>query len=98
MSPLLRSGLATNQERICSHSPSKGSLWVRRQPKTRFLRSCSQYKVSSPAVGPGTLHDATWIVLHKRLLELAAYCSKLSGQQSAPQANLQASGENFRRL
>ncbi len=35
---------------------------------------------------------------HEQLLELAAYCSKLSGQQSAPQANLQAIGENFRRL
>jgi hypothetical protein len=42
MSPLLHSGLATNQDRICSHSPSKGSLWVRRQPKTRFLLSCSR--------------------------------------------------------
>jgi hypothetical protein len=36
---------------ICSHSPAKGSLWVRRQPSTRFLRSCSRYKVRSPAVG-----------------------------------------------
>src|SRR5207247_9309101 len=53
MSPLLRSGLATNQEKICSHSPSKGSLWVRRQPRTRFLRSCPRYKVWSPAVGSG---------------------------------------------
>ncbi len=50
-----RSGLATNQEKICSHSPSKGSLWVRRQPSTRFLRSCSWYKVSSPAAGSGIL-------------------------------------------
>src|SRR5713226_6106127 len=55
MSPLLRSGLAISQDRICSHSPSKGSLWVRRQPRTRFLRSCSRYKVWSPAAGPGTL-------------------------------------------
>lgn len=53
MSPLLRSGLATNQEVICSHSPSKGSLWVRRQPSTRFRRSCSRYKDSSPAAGSG---------------------------------------------
>ena len=43
-------------------------------------------------------HDAAWIVLHERLLELAAYCGKLSGQQSASQAGLQALGENFRRL
>src|SRR5437660_9155897 len=43
-------------------------------------------------------HDAAWIVLHERLLELAMYCGKLSEQQSAPQADLQAIGENFRRL
>ena len=43
-------------------------------------------------------YDAAWIVLHERLLELAAYCGKLSGQQSAPQADLQAIAENFRRL
>ncbi len=42
-------------------------------------------------------HQAAWIVLHERLLELAAYCSKLSAQQSAPQ-DLQAIKENFRRL
>src|SRR5437588_8969268 len=55
ISPPLRSGLAWSQEKICSHSPSKGSLWVRRQPSTRFLRSCSRYKVSSPAAGLGKL-------------------------------------------
>ncbi len=55
MSPLLRSGLAISQDRICSHSPSKGSLWVRRQPRTRFLRSCSRYKVWSPATASGLL-------------------------------------------
>jgi len=43
-------------------------------------------------------HDAAWIVLHERLLELAAYCGKLSGQQSAPQADLQAIAANLRRL
>src|SRR5207248_4591322 len=43
-------------------------------------------------------HDAAWIVLHERLLELAAYCDKLSDQQSAPQADLQAIRENFRKL
>jgi len=43
-------------------------------------------------------HAAAWIVLHERLLELAAYCGKLSDQQSAPQADVQAIGENFRRL
>ena len=43
-------------------------------------------------------HDAAWIVLHERLLELAAYCRKLSGQPSAPQQDLLAIGENFRRL
>src|SRR6266568_6685526 len=55
MSPLLRSGLAISQDRICSHSPSNGSLWVRRQPSTRFRLSCSRYKVWSPAVGSPTL-------------------------------------------
>src|SRR6266700_2909933 len=54
MSPLLPSGLAINQEKICSHSPSKGSLWVRRQPRTRFLRSCSRYRVWH-TTGLGTL-------------------------------------------
>ncbi len=43
-------------------------------------------------------HDAAWIVLHERLLELAAYCGKLSDQQQQPQADLQAILENFRRL
>jgi hypothetical protein len=42
-------------------------------------------------------HQAAWIVLHERLLELAAYCGKLSAQQPAPQ-DLQAVEENFRRL
>ena len=43
-------------------------------------------------------HDAAWIVLHERLLELAAYCGKLSGQQPALQADLQAILDNLRRL
>jgi hypothetical protein len=43
-------------------------------------------------------HDAAWIVLHERLLELAAYCGKLSDQPSASQADLQAILENLRRL
>jgi Ferritin-like len=43
-------------------------------------------------------HDAAWIFLHERLLELAAYCVKLSDQQSALQADLQAIRENFRKL
>ncbi len=43
-------------------------------------------------------HDAAWIVLHERLLELAAYCGKLCDQQPPPQADLQAILENFRRL
>jgi len=43
-------------------------------------------------------HDAAWIVLHERLLDLSAYCSKLSGKPPAPQADLQVIGENFRRL
>jgi hypothetical protein len=43
-------------------------------------------------------HDAAWIVLHERLLELAAYCGKLSDQQSAQQRDLQAIKENLRRL
>src|SRR2546421_5352370 len=66
MSPLLRSGLATSQDRICSHSPSKGSLWVRRQPSTRFLRSCSRYKVWRPAAGSGMLPSAEiFLVAHR---------------------------------
>jgi hypothetical protein len=47
MSPLLRSGLAVNQEMICSHSPSKGSFQVLRQPNSHFLRSCSLFSVHS---------------------------------------------------
>jgi len=43
-------------------------------------------------------HDAAWIILHERLLELAAYCGKLNDQQSALQVDLQAILENFRRL
>src|SRR5215472_12647608 len=43
-------------------------------------------------------HDAAWIILHERLLELAAYCGKLGDRQSAPQAALQAIGANVRRL
>ncbi len=35
-----------------SHSPSNGSLWVRRQPSTRFLRSCSRNRMSSPQPTP----------------------------------------------
>lgn len=50
-----RSGLASTQEVICSHSPSKGSFWVRRQPRTRFLLSCSRYRVWIVADGSGTL-------------------------------------------
>ena len=50
-----RSGLASTQEVICSHSSSKGSLWVRRQPGTRFLLSCSRYRVWIVADGSGTL-------------------------------------------
>jgi hypothetical protein len=43
-------------------------------------------------------HDAAWIVLHERLLDLATYCGKLSDQQPAPQGDLQAILENFRRM
>jgi hypothetical protein len=43
-------------------------------------------------------HDAAWIVLHERLVELGAYCDKLIGNPSAPQAALQAIGANVRRL
>jgi hypothetical protein len=43
-------------------------------------------------------HDAAWIILHERLLELAGYCGKLSGQQAALQGDLQAIRENFRKL
>ena len=50
-----RSGLAISQEMICSHSPAKGSMWVRRQPRTRFLRFCSRYRVWRPATGSGML-------------------------------------------
>src|SRR6266852_8994972 len=55
MSPLLRSGLATSQDMICSHSPSKGSFWMRHQPRTRFLLPCSWYKVCSTAAGSDAL-------------------------------------------
>ena len=48
-----RSGLVIVQDRICSHSPSKGALWVRRQHSTRFLRSCSRFRIWSPAAGIG---------------------------------------------
>ena len=43
-------------------------------------------------------HDAAWIILHERLLELAAYCTRSSSQPSAPQADLLAIGENFCQL
>ena len=43
-------------------------------------------------------HDAAWIILHERLLELAAYCGKLSDQHSAPQEDLQVIGANFSML
>jgi hypothetical protein len=43
-------------------------------------------------------HDAAWIVLHERLLELAAYCGKLSDQQPEQQVELQTIKENLRRL
>jgi hypothetical protein len=43
-------------------------------------------------------YDAAWIVLHERLLELAAYCGKLSDQQSELRVELQAIKENLRRL
>lgn len=43
-------------------------------------------------------HDAAWIILHERLLELAAYCGKLSDQPPPAQANLDAIRVNFRRL
>ena len=43
-------------------------------------------------------HDAAWIVLHERFLELAAYCGKLCDQQPKQQIQLQAIKENLRRL
>jgi hypothetical protein len=43
---------------ISSHTPLKGSLWVHRQPRTRFLLSCSRYRVWSPAAGSGALLEA----------------------------------------
>jgi hypothetical protein len=43
-------------------------------------------------------HDAAWIVLHERLLDLAAYCGKLCDQQTLPEGDLQPIRENFRRL
>src|SRR5437870_9301935 len=43
-------------------------------------------------------HDAAWIVLHERLLELAAYCGKLSDQQPKQQLELRTIKENLRRL
>src|SRR5215470_2842045 len=46
-----RSGLVITQDIICSHSPSKGALWVRRQPSKRFLRSCFWYRNSPSVIG-----------------------------------------------
>src|SRR5436305_14239131 len=43
-------------------------------------------------------HDAAWSVLHERRLELAADCADPRDQQGAPQADVQAIGENLRRL
>ncbi|HEX8035212.1 MAG TPA: ferritin-like domain-containing protein, partial [Ktedonobacterales bacterium] len=43
-------------------------------------------------------HDAAWIVLHERLLELDAICTRVSDEPSAPRADLQTIGENFRRM
>ena len=43
-------------------------------------------------------HDAAWIVLHERLLELAAYCGKLCDQQPKQQIQLETIKENLRRL
>ena len=42
-------------------------------------------------------HHAAWIVLHERLLELAAFCDKLSTQPGAPQ-DLQEIEANMRKL
>ncbi|MGZ3582784.1 MAG: ferritin-like domain-containing protein [Ktedonobacterales bacterium] len=43
-------------------------------------------------------HDAAWIVLHERFLELDAICGRVSEEPSAPRADLQTIGENFRRM
>jgi hypothetical protein len=40
---------------------------------------------------------AAWVLLHERLLELAAYCARLSAGPSAP-AQLTMIGESFRKL
>ena len=47
--------------------PSKGSFWVRRQPSTCFLLSCSRYRIWSPAAGSGTLlSDRNTFLLYNR--------------------------------
>ena len=40
---------------------------------------------------------AAWVLMHERLLELAAYCAGLSARPSAP-AELTTIGESFRKL
>src|SRR5438105_10683760 len=89
MSPLLRSGLAISQDRICSHSPSKGALWVRRQPCTRFRLSCSRYKVWSPAVGSPTLLSSGSIPMVQSSTEktrvLAEGRGEITGEQLTAQ-------------
>jgi hypothetical protein len=40
---------------------------------------------------------AAWVLMHERLLELAAYCARLSAGPSAP-AQLTMIGESFRKL
>src|SRR2546428_8595503 len=89
MSPLLRSGLATNQERICSHSPSKGSLWVHRQPSTRFLRSCSRYKVWRPAAGSGMLPSAEIFLVAHRSTEKTRRVSERRDERKGEQPTAQ---------
>src|SRR5260370_15032425 len=85
MSHVLSSGLAISQERICSHSPSKGSLWVRRQPKTHFRLSCSRYKVWSPAVGSPTLLSSGSCPMVQSSTEKTRVLSKGKGEITGEQ-------------
>ena len=87
--PLLRSGLAWSQRKICSHSPSKGSLWVCRKQCTRFLRSCSWYRLCNPASGPEAILVRRSIPAAQLATEKtrrgAGGVSKTSGKQPAAQ-------------
>jgi hypothetical protein len=69
-----------------------GSLWVRRQPSTRFLRSCSRYKVWSPAAGSGTLSSPGSVPVIERSTEKtrmgAGVRDEIKGEQPTAQRKM----------